>query len=164
VPAQPIELTSDIEERLSRAVDGHVLAEARTIREYERILRTTSDPEVRFLINLVLEDEQRHHALLGRLVRALDQRPFQLEDRETIRLEPEIAEPDDIASRLSCAAVDERMGAQELISLANEGKAIDGGLFSLVLRLIALDCEKHALALGHAGQRVRCLPSPTRSG
>lgn len=163
MPKQTTNNSAMLGERLSRAVDGHVQAEARTILEYERILRSCTDPEVRFLIQLVLEDEHRHHALLDRLGRALQDDTFHLDGAPALPFESEMAPLDDIASRLACVAVDERIGAEELLNLANAGKEVDGGLFSVVLRLIAFDCQKHALALAHAGERMRALQRPHAS-
>lgn len=49
----------------------HGSEEGRILNEYERLAATTSDPAARYLIDLVLQDERRHHRMLVEVATAM---------------------------------------------------------------------------------------------
>ena len=52
---------------IAHAFAAHVRDERYVLAGYEQLAATTADPGTRFLLELVLEDERRHHALFERL-------------------------------------------------------------------------------------------------
>ena len=53
--------------RIAHAFAAHVRDERYVLVRYEELAATVSDPGTRFLLELILEDERRHHALFERL-------------------------------------------------------------------------------------------------
>jgi hypothetical protein len=49
----------------------HEVAEAGVLRDYEDAATASTDPAVRFLMNLILQDEKRHHGWMGAAARSL---------------------------------------------------------------------------------------------
>ena len=60
--------------RLLSTVEAHVRDESASVATYERIGRETRDPVVAAVMELVVEDEQNHHALLQRIAASLSER------------------------------------------------------------------------------------------
>lgn len=54
-------------ERFLGVVDEHVTSERDILDEYQRARDGIEDPTVRFLLTAILEDERKHHELLGSL-------------------------------------------------------------------------------------------------
>ena len=53
-----------VSERLVRALEAHMAAEGQDIADCQQLARRSTDPVVRMLMGLIVEDEHRHHALL----------------------------------------------------------------------------------------------------
>jgi nucleotide-binding universal stress UspA family protein/CheY-like chemotaxis protein len=62
-----------LSERLIRALEAHASAEAHDLATCEALAEGSSDPVRKLLAGLIVEDEQRHHALLQSMVRRLQQ-------------------------------------------------------------------------------------------
>ncbi len=145
-------LTND---SLLRMIESHIEAEIQSIETYESTLKDCSNPQVRFLLKLVVEDEHRHHELFRHLAGMIKGASFS-DQAEAWRPQSR-ASDQDIASRLALAAVEERVSAQQLTNLASKGVDLDDGLFGILLELMAMDSQKHALVLSYAAQTMRGL-------
>ena len=60
-----------ISERLVRALEAHQAAEAADIVSCRQLAQRLDDPVVDLLVGMIVEDEQRHDALLGSMIRRL---------------------------------------------------------------------------------------------
>ena len=58
-------------ERLVRALEAHASAEAHDLADCRDLAQRSDDPCVKLLFDLIIEDEQRHQALLESMVRHL---------------------------------------------------------------------------------------------
>lgn len=120
----------------------HVRSEAHSIEEYERLHDALDDPGTRFLLDLILEDERRHHALFERLAAAARNEggapPEPDLDADAVAL---LAEP----TRLYLA--DEREDRHHLERLRRELGGRHAGLWSLLIELLDLDTQKHVRIL-----------------
>src|SRR5581483_610405 len=86
----PTELTtserkSEIEQLLDQ-LEAQEAEERELLKEYERAAETTPDKGVRFLMGLVLEDEQRHRRLMELMTNDVRQSVLWLHDRPAHRL------------------------------------------------------------------------------
>jgi hypothetical protein len=137
-------------ERLIQQLEGHALSEARSIELYRR-LSHSNDPVVRFVMSLVLEDEEHHHALIERMVARLrddalwTHSPNAVPVGDGVRL----AETDPLVSSVTAhrLAEDERCGEAAIWGLAREARGLHQGVLTLLLELLANDSEKHRRAL-----------------
>src|SRR6185437_2944016 len=56
--------------RVRHAFTSHLRDERDLVERYEQLIETTTDPGARLLLELIVEDEHRHHALFERLRKA----------------------------------------------------------------------------------------------
>jgi hypothetical protein len=153
--AEPTPSRSPVEELLD-IMENHAADEEESLASYRQIASSTTDPVVAFLMNMVLEDENRHHTLLERMAATL---------RDGLAWR---RSPDDLPSSIlvegrgaaeTIAAVkefakEERQGVKHLRALAREHRRMHGGLFTLLLETMALDSEKHELILHFIQERL----------
>lgn len=144
-------------ERLAQILDAHVRAEVGSVDAYRRIIEASPDPVVRLVLELVLEDEERHHGLLQRIQTSLHDA---LDWTSSARALPETAVVQlgggaASAARLRALFNDERVGGMQFRRLAKENRDIHGGLLSLLLEWMGQDSDKHAAAILYILKRMK---------
>ncbi len=60
-------LTEEERDAIRGAIERHIEMEREAIERYSEVLKGLEDERLRFLIEYILEDERRHHALLLRI-------------------------------------------------------------------------------------------------
>ena len=142
-------------ERLLQAIEAHIRGEADALVEYERLAQVSQHPAVELVMRLILDDEQRHHALLGRIATSLHDALYWTRSADALPASPP-QEP--LAAELAILArtliKEEQNGARALRELAVRERGVDGGLDSLLLEMRALDSEKHARLLQFVEPRL----------
>jgi rubrerythrin len=143
-------------EWLLDAVQRHTSAEQDALKQYEYIGTASGDPVVALVMQLILEDEERHHGLLKRMEASLSDAlnwthsPSALPDTAI----PQRATTNELATAAAALIEEEHTGARYLRKLANEEKGIDAGLHSVLLEMMAMDSEKHARLLKFVHDRL----------
>jgi hypothetical protein len=124
----------------------HGAEEGRLLAEYERVARSASDPAARFLLDLIMEDERRHHRLLAEMATAMAWGTSS--DAETSvpalgwHLDPAL-----LAVTRTLREYEEQ-DRHELQALKKKLRPFEETtLWSLIVTLILLDTEKHAAIL-----------------
>jgi rubrerythrin len=135
-------------ERLIRALEAHASAEAHDLADCRDLAQRSEDPYVRLLFELIIDDEQRHLALLESMVRHLQ------DESEDAPLPKTPSSADsaplsgvELAAALRDLIRNEHEGARHLRHIGRQDAAVHGGLYSLLLEAIARDSEKHAAIL-----------------
>jgi rubrerythrin len=148
-------------ERLIRALEAHAAAEAHDSTECERLVDRTADPVLRLLLELILGDEQRHHALLQRMVRRLQEEVEFNPSPTALPVSSDDALPEDEAAAATVRALirDEHEGARYLRHLARQEPKLYGGLYAVLLETMARDGEKHAYMLRYLLRRLEAQAS-----
>ena len=155
-------------ERLLASMESHAAQERDSMDDYRRLAATVGDPVVAMLMQMVLEDEERHHALLQRMALTLhDNLNWTHSSAALPTHAPTGAGPDGATTREAIAATrafvdEERQGARYLRKLAHDERDIHGGLFSLLLETMAMDSEKHEHVLRFIQQRLQQLEAESR--
>lgn len=143
------------DERLRDRLSAHVEAEREVLSEYASAVETIDAPDVRYLMQLILDDERRHHRIFEEMARSVQAA------REWQDLEPQVPnltgrplseEVRALTTRLLAA---EREDERELKALRRELRSVaDTTMWALLVDLMALDTQKHerilAFMLGHA--------------
>ncbi len=62
-----------LSERLIRGLEAHLADEAHDVAACEALANRVGDPIVRFLLTLIVQDEQHHHAVLRSMVARLQE-------------------------------------------------------------------------------------------
>jgi hypothetical protein len=143
-------------EGLLRAVEDHVRGEAGALAQYEQLATAAHDPAVEFVMRLILDDEQRHHGLLGRIATSLRDALYWTHSHDALPPSSSPREPlnGDWLRVAATLIKEERDGARALRALATRERGINDGLDSLLLEMMALDSEKHARLLRFVQRRL----------
>jgi hypothetical protein len=143
-------------EWLLDAVERHANAEEDALVQYVNIGTASGDPVIALVMQLILEDEERHHGLLKRIEASLSDAlnwthsPDALPGPGT----PQHPVAKELAATTRILIEEERTGAHYLRELAHREKWIDAGLHSLLLEMMAMDSEKHARLLQFVQDRL----------
>ncbi len=128
---------SALPERLLRALEAHAAAEAESMTAYEQLSEKSGDPLVALLMRLVLQDEQRHHELLGRMAGNLT------EDMVEELGDVDVTSHEEAVLATRAMIREEREGARYLRHLARQEPKLYDGAYALLLETMARDSEKH---------------------
>jgi rubrerythrin len=144
-------------EQLVDAIETHVVQEAASLAAYRQLADTASDAVVAMLMRLVLEDEERHHELMKRIVADLRDGLYWTQSVEAL---PDATIPRGVDSARALAAVhefirEERDGVRQLQDLAHKSARINEGLDSLLLEMMAMDSQKHERILRFIERRLQ---------
>ena len=151
----PVTLPSTTEDLLA-ILSAHVDGESEHIEAYRRLAHTIEDPIVKLLMDLMVEDERRHHELMLRMAARLRD---DLEATRSVYALPYAPSPRNGRLRAFAAVVeeyarDERKDTRELRRLADNAGLIYDGVFRLILETMADDSAKHERVMRFVLRRI----------
>ncbi|HEY3058114.1 MAG TPA: hypothetical protein VGL99_03970 [Chloroflexota bacterium] len=137
--------TPPVSERLVRALEAHIAAEADDATRASRLADSSGDRAMNMLLELIVEDAERHHDLLKRMVRRLR------EELESTGAPNDLAVPgskafagaEESVAMLRALIRNQQEGARYLRHLAHQDSDLFDGFFALLLDTFARDGEKH---------------------
>jgi len=141
------------DERWARVVHefrAHVREESAFLAAYERLVAASEDDAVRFLLELIVGDEHRHHDLFTAMADAsVDEGPFPGPPRLSRDAARALLEP---TERFLAA---EREESKKLSALRRELKPVgDATLWPLMVELMEIDTSKHVRILEFLRERL----------
>lgn len=143
------------EHTLLEMLQRHVAEEEGVEAGYRALAAETEAKDVRFLIELILEDEARHHRWLGQLANSVRALVEQDPDADI----PWIGRLDHRSELLEATKrflAIERADARHLRQLMRELHEVeDTTLWALLVRLMLLDTEKHIEILRFVQRRAK---------
>jgi len=115
---------------------------------------------IAFVMRLIPDDEVRHHGLLQRMATTLRGALDWTTSAEALPQARAARDPAPTHSvQIAQALVEEEgTGTRALRRLAAQEKGINDGLDSVLLEMMAMDCEKHAHLLHFVQLRLECPP------
>jgi len=144
---EPIAIRPDPDlDRLLATAQRHEVSETGAVAAYRALARNATDPVIRGLLRMLVQDEEHHHRVLS--VIGTELRTLANAGGRELDMPPRPGQPEALEQFRELASM-ERQGVKELRVLADQAPNLLRGLFSLLLRLIALDGEKHELILRH---------------
>jgi rubrerythrin len=147
-------------ERLVRALEAHASAEAHDLADCQALVQRSDDPYVKLLFDLIIDDQQRHQALLQSMVRHL-QDGSEAASMPTVNSSgdsPQLSTVE-LAAALRDLIRNDHEGARHLRHIGRQDTTVYDGLYSLLLEAIARDSEKHAVILRFLLARLERRPS-----
>ena len=136
-------------ERLLQAFAAHEDEEKGFLRDYRAILEHCKHPMAAYLLNLIIEDEERHqtvvHSMVATLRGAIDwTHPADAIEGSTTLTQEQARE----LHRLTRKYIDEeREGIKKYKKLIKSSSGYYRGLFGLLLKVMIHDSEKHVMIL-----------------
>lgn len=146
---QAVGASPDTEALVERVV-RHGAEEGALLAEYERLLETVSSPSVRYLMELVLADERRHHRTLVEMASAMAWGELPgTPAGATPALDGGVSHDEQLAQATRRLLDHERHDHAELLKLRRTLRPYaDTTLWSLLIDLMVADTEKHQRILG----------------
>jgi len=141
-------------ELLLQALNAHIAAEADALAAYRRLAETALDPVVRMLMGLILEDEERHHSLMGRIAARLRDDLQWGHSAEALPTGQAEQPSDQEMEALRTFIYGEQEGIRQLRRFADESAGIHDGLPSMLLEMMVTDSQKHEQILRFLYRRL----------
>lgn len=143
-------------EKLLNEFEAHEAKEEKTLEEYRKALGSIKDPATRFVMQLIISDEEKHravtHALSATLKGSLNW------TKPAASLEGAPDEPE-INSKLSAVTEDfidlEKAGIKEYKLLLKESSGYYHDLFKILIETMIRDSEKHVEMLNFLSRRLK---------
>jgi hypothetical protein len=139
-------------ERLIRALEAHQAAEAADVASCLQVAQRLGNPVADLLVGMIVEDEQRHDALLGAMIGRLREEVEFVASPDAVPVPTvsgvgTVEAANEIAGSVRGIMRNEHEGSRHLRHLARQEPTLYDGLFPLLLETIARDSEKHATIL-----------------
>lgn len=156
VPDGSNQARSSTADELLEAVEAHIVAERESVDSYRGLATSTIDPVVALLLQLMLEDEERHHELLRRIAASLRDALRWTHSREALPPPGPFrdVQTKEAADSFQGFARHEREAAVRFRRLARTQRDLHGGLLSLLFEAMAADSDKHHRILRFILKRV----------
>jgi rubrerythrin len=144
------------ERKLVEMLTRHGEEESALLERYQRFAEEVASPAVRYLVNLIVEEESKHHRLLAEMANAV---AWGWSGKSSETAIPEVFLKEDPPSSLR-RETDELLAAEErdrseLRRLAGNLEPYeDTTLWGLVVELMLLDTEKHTVILRFISNHV----------
>jgi len=131
-------------EQLLSAFEAHEGEEGVLIRRYQEIAEGSGNSVIRFLLQLIISDEEKHHAVTRAMASTLKGSLTWTRPQGALRGFKELGKgPKELPALTDDFIKLEREGIKEYKKLIRASKGYYRGLFSLLLRSMIHDSEKH---------------------
>ncbi len=143
-------------ERLMNEFEAHDDKEGEFIRRYKEISEKSQKPLIKFLLQLIIADEERHHAVIHATASSLRGSLTWTKPRDAIPVLGNLgAEKGELLKLTGDFIKHEKEGIRDAKKLVKSSKGYYQGLFALLLRSIIHDSEKHIEVLEFLRLRVK---------
>ena len=142
-------------ERLMNEFDAHEAQEEKTLEQYKRILGEANNQTTRFLLQLILSDEEKHRAVIQAMISTLRGNLQWKKSNDSLEDVVDLIETDGRLRALTEEFIRlEKAGIREYRKLIGESTGYYYGLFELLLKSMIRDSEKHIELLEFLRQRL----------
>jgi bacterioferritin (cytochrome b1) len=131
-------------ERVMNAFEAHESEEAKFTRRYKEIAEKYKNPLVKFLLQLIISDEEKHHAVTHAIMSTLKGSLNWTNPEDAITGLYDLVKEKDELLRITEDFIQlERKGIKEYKTLIKACDRYYQGLFTLLLKTMIDDSEKH---------------------
>lgn len=142
-------------ERLLKEFESHDGKEGVFIRSYKEIAEKSKDPLIKFLLQLIISDEERHHAVMHAMASSLRGSLTWSNPKDAIPVFGEVGAEKDELKKLTADFIKlEKEGIKESKKLLKTTKGYYQGLFTLLVDTMRHDSEKHVAILDFLHKRL----------
>lgn len=135
----------------------HIKAERALLEEYAQIAERTQSKAFRYLVNLLIEDERRHHAIFSELADSVESLALMKSTEPAVPLmDFARSDPAEVLESTERLLEHEREDAHELKRLHREiRQSKETSLSGLLVELMERDTEKHIAILRFVQKQAR---------
>jgi len=143
-------------ERLLNEFEAHEMKEERSIEDYKKLLTACPNPVTKFLLQLIISDEEKHRAVIHAMVATLQGSLTWTRPEESLQGSTDIAELDGQLRASTDAFIElEREGIKECKTLIKESSGYYHGVFKILLDSMIRDSEKHIELLDFLKEQLK---------
>ncbi|MEE8112965.1 MAG: ferritin family protein [Nitrososphaerales archaeon] len=144
------------EETIMNEFEAHEGQEEKFTRRYREIADKSKNPFVKFLLQLIISDEEKHHAVTHAMVSTLKGGLTWTNPADAIHGLADLGgEKDELLKITEDFIKLEKEGIKEYRKLIKKSKGYHLGIFVLLLRSMVRDSEKHVEILEFLRQRLK---------
>lgn len=141
--ASPADEISPIE-RLLNQFEAHEAKEEKSIEQYKKLLDELPSPLTRFLMQLIISDEEKHRAVVHAMIATLKGSLFWRKPEGSLEGGVDLAELNEKLRDITEDFIrQEKAGIKEYKALADQSRGYYHGLFKVLLDSMIRDSEKH---------------------
>ncbi|MCZ6548251.1 MAG: ferritin-like domain-containing protein [Deltaproteobacteria bacterium] len=145
-------------EQLMNEFEYHEDQEGEFIKQYKEIAERSKNPLVKFLLDLIISDEEKHRAAIHAIVSTLEGDLTWTKQEDALQGFGELDEEKENKELLKVTAdfiKHEKEGIKDYKKLMKSSKGYYYGVFVLLLQSIIRDSEKHVEILEFLRRRLR---------
>jgi bacterioferritin (cytochrome b1) len=143
-------------ERLTNELEAHETQEGRFLREYRDLAGKTENRMIKFLLQMIISDEEKHHAVTHAMVSTLKGDLNWTRPQEAIRGLYDLREEKGKFLKLTEDFIRvEKEGVKDYKKLMKEAKGYYRNLFVLLFQSMVHDSEKHVKILEFLRERLK---------
>lgn len=136
-------------------LEAHEREEQQTLGEYQDAAKAAPDAGVRYLMSLVLEDEERHHRLSQAMAHEVHDSLLWLQREAPLpEVNPAPEERQKLLRQTERFLRIEEDGERQLADLHHQVKELHAGLLELIVDVMRADTEKHVHILKYIKKRL----------
>jgi rubrerythrin len=134
---------------------AHATHEAAWLADYQAIARESTDPLIRFLLSLIVADEERHHELTVRMISKLkDELAWTRSEGARRRGKLKGKKATELLSSVESFLGAERKGIKEYEKLKKQSQGLYRDVFALLYATMIHDSQKHIGILEFLRERL----------
>jgi rubrerythrin len=131
-------------ERLLNEFETHEAKEEESLKHYRKLLSKMPNPVTRFLLQLIISDEEKHRAVIHAMVATLRGSLMWTKPEGSLEGAADLAEANGQLRVSTDALIElEKEGIQECKTLVKESSGYYHGVFKILLDSMIRDSEKH---------------------
>ena len=154
---QPAKANGSDVEKLMAAFAAHEVRERDALSDYHENAKSHENPLVRFLLQLIISDEEKHHDIIRRLLTSLEADLEWNSRAKNIPALGKLKEEDrrDLLKLTDSLIAEEKQGIADYKALLKSTKGYYNGLLELMVETVIHDSKKHLMILRFLKQRLR---------
>jgi hypothetical protein len=131
-------------EHLLNQFETHEMKEEKSIEDYKKVLNALPNPVTKFLLQLIISDEEKHRAVIHAMVTTLKGSLTWTRPEGSLEGSTELATLNGQLRTTTDAFIDlEKEGIKECKTLMKESSGYYHGVFKILLDSMIRDSEKH---------------------
>jgi rubrerythrin len=131
-------------ERLLNEFEAHEAKEEKSLDEYRKLLSRMPNPVTRFLLQLIISDEEKHRAVIHAMIATLRGSLTWTKPEGSLEVPADLVETNSQLRVSTDAFIElEKEGIRECKTLARESSGYYHGVFKILLDSMIRDSEKH---------------------
>jgi rubrerythrin len=142
-------------QRVMHEFQTHESDEARWLAIYKKLAHGSDDPLIRFLFNLIVADEERHHEIIEHIVSGLKDELAWTSSEKRLANPPIRPQAKDLLETVERLLVVERDGIGEYEKLVKTTERFHQDLFGLLCKTMIQDSLKHVSILEFLRLKLR---------